>query len=282
MQVYRGMDIGTAKPTAEERTRVVHHLVDVVDPSEEWSVVRTQEAAREAVRAIETRGRRALLVGGTGLYVRAVVDGMTVPGQDAGVRAALEAEFEGGTGLARAYRDLEQRDPAAAVRIEPGNRRRVIRALEVMQVTGRPLSSFGPGLGRYAVPAMEVLMVGVWVSRALLARRIAQRFDAMSDAGIVDEVRSLMARPGGFSRTAAQAIGYKEVIASLEGELALPEALDLAVRRTRALARRQRVWFRRDPRIIWMRSSGKPAALAASILATLCEPAAAGSRRQPC
>ena len=281
MQVYRGMDVGTAKPTFDERASVVHHLVDVADPAEEWSVVRTQAAAREAVDAIEARGHRAVLVGGTGLYVRAVLDGITVPGGDAAVREALEAESEGDAGLARSYRELVERDPVTAARIEPGNRRRVIRALEVLRVTGRPFSSFGPGLARYSPPALDVLMVGVWLPRAVLALRIERRFAAMRDAGIVDEVRSLAAAPGGLSRTAGQAIGYKEVIAHLGGEIGLEEALDLAVRRTRALARRQRVWFRRDPRIIWMGSSGKQEALTRAMLATLQEPATAGPRRRP-
>lgn len=276
MQVYRGMDVGTAKPTVEERASVVHHLIDVADPAEEWSVVRTQSAALEAVAAIEQRGRRAIFVGGAGLYVRAVVDGITVPGGDAEVRAALETQWEGVAGLAGAYRELATLDPPAAARIEPGNRRRVIRALEVMQVAGRPFSSFGPGLGEYVEPVLDVSMVGVWLPRALLARRIMQRFSAMRDAGIVDEVRSLADAPGGLSRTAGQAIGYKEVIAHLEGEMDLEEALDLAVRRTRALARRQRVWFRRDPRIVWMGRSDNPEALTPAILATLHEPATAG------
>ena len=275
------MDVGTAKPTVEERASVVHHLVDVADPAEEWSVVRTQSAALEAVAAIERRGRRAILVGGTGLYVRAVVDCITVPGGDAEVRAALETQWEGEAGLAGAYRELVMLDPPAAARIEPGNRRRVIRALEVMQVAGRPFSSFGPGLGKYAQPVLDVSMVGVWLPRALLARRIMQRFSAMRDAGIVDEVRSLADAPGGLSRTAGQAIGYKEVIAHLEGEMDLEEALDLAVRRTRALARRQRVWFRRDPRIVWMGRSDNPEALTPAILATLHEPVAAGPLRRP-
>ncbi|MCZ7536638.1 MAG: tRNA (adenosine(37)-N6)-dimethylallyltransferase MiaA [Acidimicrobiia bacterium] len=145
MQVYRGMDIGTAKSPAGERSDVVHHVVDVADPAEEWSVVRTQAAVRGAIDSIEARGRRAVLVGGTGLYVRAVVDGITVPAEDAGVRSALEAEWQGETGLASAYDELAARDPEAAARIEPGNRRRIIRALEVMRVTGRPFSAFGRG-----------------------------------------------------------------------------------------------------------------------------------------
>lgn len=279
MQVYRGMDIGTAKSPAGERSDVVHHVVDVADPAEEWSVVRTQAAVRGAIDSIEARGRRAVLVGGTGLYVRAVVDGITVPAEDAGVRSALEAEWQGETGLASAYDELAARDPEAAARIEPGNRRRIIRALEVMRVTGRPFSAFGRGLDHYGPPAIDVVMVGVWISRALMWRRIAERFAAMREAGLVEEVRTLAGEPGGLSRTARQAIGYKEVLAHLEGETELEEALDLAVRRTRALGRRQRVWFRRDPRIIWMGIDGNAEALAPAVLATLRGPA--DGRDQP-
>lgn len=275
MQVYRGMDVGTAKPTAEERARVVHHLVDVADPADDWSVARTQEAARAAIAQIEERGRRALLVGGTGLYVRAVVDDLGLPGEDLALRAALEAESAGAAGLAAAYDRLRDLDPEAARRIEPGNRRRIVRALEVVERTGRPFSSFGPGLDRYGPPSFPCLLVGLWTPRAVLARRIADRFAAMAGAGLLDEVRTLAGRPAGLSRTARQAIGYKEVLAHLAGELELDEAIDLAVRRTRAFARRQRVWFRRDPRIVWLGAAGNPRALLPSLLATWSRPASA-------
>ena len=268
MQVYRGMDIGTAKPSPAERTAVRHHLVDVADPSEEWSVRATQAAARAAVADIEARGRRALLVGGTGLYVRAVVDGLHVPPRDVDVRAALEREAATATGLARAYRRLETADPLAASRIEPGNRRRIVRALEVLETTGRPFSSFGPGLTEYGLPAFDVGLVGVWLPRAELGRRIADRFCAMRAEGLEAEVRALAARSRGLSRTAAQAIGYKEMLSHLAGEIASPaDAFELAVRRTRQFARRQRVWFRRDPRIRWVGTARNPHDLAAVVLA---------------
>ncbi len=276
MQVYRGMDIGTAKPSDGERAEVAHHVVDLAEPAEEWSVVRTQRAVRAAMDAIEERGRRAVLVGGTGLYVRAVLDGIAVPPSDPAVRDALEAEWAGDAGLAGAYAQLEARDPTAAARIEPGNRRRVMRALEVMRITGRSFSSFGAGLDHYGPPLIDVVMVGVWIPRHTMSRRIAERFAAMREAGIVEEVRALAGAPGGMSRTARQAIGYKEVLAHIEGESGLEEALDLAVRRTRALGRRQRVWFRRDPRIIWTGTGGNAEALAPAILATFAGP---GSRR---
>jgi tRNA dimethylallyltransferase len=268
MQVYRGMDIGTAKPSPAERTAVRHHLVDGADLSDEWSVQATQTAARAAVADIEGRGRRALLVGGTGLYVRAVVDGLRVPPRDADVRAALERETATAAGLAGAYRRLETADPLAASRIEPGNRRRIVRAHEVLETTGRPFSSFGPGLTEYGPPAFDVGLVGVWLPRAELGRRIADRFCAMRAAGLEAEVRALAARSRGLSRTAAQAIGYKEMLSHLAGEIASPaDAFELAVRRTRQFARRQRVWFRRDPRIRWIGTARNPHDLAAVVLA---------------
>ena len=257
MQVYRGLDIGTAKPTAAERAEVVHHLVDVADPAEEWSVRRTQQGAREAITAIEARGRRALLVGGTGLYVRAVVDELTIPPTDPAVRAAIDAEAA--RDLGAAYARLTHADPAAAARMEPGNRRRIVRALEVIELTGRPFSSFGPGIDDYGPPAIDVTLLGVAVEPADLARRIEVRFAAMRAAGLVDEVRALADRP--LSRTAREAIGYREVLAHLAGEMSLDDALDAAVRRTRRFARRQRVWFRRDPRIQWIEAEGPVPAL---------------------
>src|SRR5689334_9449506 len=154
MQVYRGLDIGTAKASAAERAEVAHHLIDVADPAEEWSVRRTQQGAHAAIADIEARGRRALLVGGTGLYVRAVVDDLAIPPTDAVVRAAIDAEAE--HDLAALHDRLTRTDPAAAARMEPGNRRRIVRALEVIQLTGRLFSSFGPGIDDYGPPALDV------------------------------------------------------------------------------------------------------------------------------
>ena len=266
MQVYRGMDIGTAKPSAWERSVVPHHLVDVADPAEDWSVARTQVAARAALRDIEARGRRALLVGGTGLYVRSVIDDLHIPGEDLARRAELEVATEEVEGLRRAFRELEALDPIAAARIEPRNRRRIVRALEVIHLTGRPFSSFGPGVDHFGPPAVAVRMIGVWLPREVLGRRIAARVVAMRDAGFVDEVSALAEAPEELSRSAAQAIGYREVLAYLRGDLATLEvALDLAVRRTRAFARRQRMWFRRDPRITWLGTSGDPQALTSAV-----------------
>ena len=265
MQVYRGLDIGTAKPSPAERAEVPVHLVDLADPDEDFSVAQFQAAALAALAAIEDRGHRALLVGGTGLYVRAVVDGLALPPQWPEVRAELEAEPD----TAALYRRLAGRDPVAAGRMTPSNRRRVVRALEVVVGSGRPFSSFGAGLDVH--PPTRFRMAGVWLPRPVISERIARRLAAMVHAGLVEEVAGLKARPGGLSRTAAQALGYREVLRHLAGECTLDEAVAEAVRRTRAFARRQRMWFRRDPRITWYgsegtREGGNPVALLPALL----------------
>jgi tRNA dimethylallyltransferase len=267
MQVYRGLDIGTAKPTQPERALVRHHLVDVVDPSDSWSVARYQAAARDAIADVERRGRRALLVGGTGLYVQAVIDDLRFPAESLDVRAGLEARVRTAEGLAEAYRELRRRDPMAAARIEPGNARRIVRALEAMQLTDRPFSSSGPGVRRSGGSSIAVSMAGVWLPRAVLSARIEERFDTMRAAGLVAEVRRLV-HTTELSRTARQAIGYKEVMAFLEGTgPSLGAGLATAVRRTRALSRRQRMWFRRDPRITWFGTPEKPSSVLPALLA---------------
>lgn len=252
MQVYRGMDIGTATPSAAERARVPHHLLDVADPSEEWSVVRFREAVRAAVADIESRGRRALLTGGTGLYFRAVIDPLSFPPEDRAVRARLEQEAAEPGGPDRLWAELVGADPQAASRIDPGNERRIVRALEVVRLTGRPFSSFGPGLTEYGEPVFRVDVHGIRLPAEALARRIAARLDAMMGAGFVEEVRRLLDRPpGGLSRTARQAIGYRELADHLEGHTSLEEAVAAARVRTVQFARRQLKWFERDPRIRW-------------------------------
>src|SRR5690606_19247036 len=194
MQVYRGMDIGTAKPTPAERAEVPHHLIDVVDPWEDFTVAWFAREARRAVAEITARGHRALLVGGTGLYLRAVVDDLQVPGRYPEVRAALEADRDT-VGLHRRLREL---DPVAAGRMEPTNRRRVIRALEVTLGSGRPFSSYGPGLDVY--PPSRFHLVGVRLPHEVVARRIAARYEQQMAAGFLDEVRRLLAHPRGMSR----------------------------------------------------------------------------------
>jgi tRNA dimethylallyltransferase len=244
MQVYRGMDIGTAKPSPEERARVPHHLIDVADPAEDYAVARFQREARAALDDIARRGRRALLVGGTGLYLRAVVDRLEIPGRFPQVRAELDAEPD----TAALHRRLVALDPGAASRMEPTNRRRVVRALEVTIGSGRPFSSYGPGLDTYEPTAVR--LVGLRVTRSVLDARIDARYDAQLAAGLLDEVRALHGRP--LSRTARQALGYKELLDHLDGRLTFDEAMGLARLRTRRFARRQERWFRRDPRIRWL------------------------------
>ena len=260
MQVYRGMDVGTAKPTASERAEVAHHLLDVADPHEDYSVARFQALAADVIRGIEARGRRALVVGGTGLYVQAVVDGLDLPGEWPGLRAELD-----GRPPAELHRRLTDADPLAASRIEPGNTRRLARALEVTLGSGRPFSSFGPGLGAYPA-ATRFRLAGVWLPRAVLGGRIEARYRAQLAAGFVDEVRRLSAVPGGLSRTASRALGYRELLDHLAGSCSLQDAVSAAVRRTREFARRQRAWFRRDPRITWLGSPGNPVDLLPALL----------------
>ena len=251
MQVYRGMDIGTATPTAEEQAEVPHHLIDLVEVSEEFAVAELQARARSAIGEIRGRGTVPVLVGGTGLYVRAVIDDLQIPGRYREVRAELEAEPD----TAALHSRLIDLDPAAAGRMEPTNRRRIVRALEVTVGSGLPFSSYGPGLGHY--PLTPFVQVGLRWERDLLDDRIAARYRRQMDDGFLDEVRSLEERT--ISRSASQALGYKELLAHLRGETTLDEALDLAVVRTRRFARRQERWFRRDPRIGWLDAPASPA-----------------------
>lgn len=252
MQVYRGMDIGTASPSAEDRALVPHHLIDLVDPDQEFSVAEYRDAAEQVLDDIEARGGSAVLVGGTGLYVQAVVDGLELPGRFPDVVAELELVPRTDVLFDR----LRGLDPVAADRIEPGNRRRVVRALEVTLGAGRPFSSFGPGLDAY--PDTPFVLTGLEIDRALLAQRVRDRYAEQMDAGFLDEVRAVVERPEGVSRTAAQALGYRELAAHLRGERSLEDSLALAIDRTRQFGVRQIRWFRRDPRIEWFGHSGEP------------------------
>jgi tRNA dimethylallyltransferase len=272
MAVYRGMDIGTAKPTPEEQVAYSYHLIDLVDASEEFTVLQFQTAGRAALSGIAGRNHGALLVGGTGLYLRSLVDRLTFPGRYPEIACALEQELdtagpEGSAGQDRALRALHDRllrlDPIAAGRIAPSNRRRLVRALEVTVGAERPFSTFGPGLERY--PPTSVSLVGIRRHPAELDRRIAERFDRLMELGFLEEVRSLVARPGGLSRTARQALGYRELLTHIEGGVPVVEAVDQAVRRTRAFARRQMAWFRRDPRIVWLEQDTDPVAAIAAL-----------------
>ena len=244
MQVYRGMDIGTAKPSLAEQALVPHHLIDLVEPSEDYTVARFQDDYRAARAAIVARGGAALLVGGTGLYLTAAIDDLDVPGQYPEVRLALDA-----LPTAELHRRLAEADPLAATRMEATNRRRVLRALEVTVGSGRPFSSYGPGVS--AFPPSPVVQIGLRWSRDALTARIDRRVRAMLAAGWLEEVRALTAGPNPMSRTAGQALGYRELIDHLAGRSTLDEAADLIVLHTRQFAVRQERWFRRDPRIRW-------------------------------
>jgi tRNA dimethylallyltransferase len=260
MQVYRGMDIGTAKPTPAEQAEVPHHLLDLADPGERFTVARFQTEADRVIADIEGRGHRALLVGGTGLYLQAIVDRLAVPGEWPDMRAELDAEAVA-TGTEGLHRRLSVVDPRAAARIEPSNRRRVVRALEVSLGSGQPFSSFGPGVDAY--PPTSFRLTGVWLPRAGLRQRIDARLRAQVDAGFVEEAKALAP---GMSPTARQALGYKELLEYVAGSCTLDQALDAAGRRTREFSRRQRMWFRRDPRITWLGAGQDPLALLPALL----------------
>ncbi len=246
MQVYRGMDIGTAKPTPAERAEVPHHVVDVADPWDDFDVATYQRLATAAIADIDGRGGRALLVGGTTLYLRAVVDRLEFPGRHPEVLAELDDEPD----TPALHRRLAELDPTAAARMEPTNRRRVVRALEVTLGTGRPFSSFGPGLDEH--PETPFTLIALRWDRSKLDRRIEARYRHQLAAGFVDEVRALVTGPRPLSRSAAQALGYKEIAEHVLDGRPLDECVDLAVRRTRRFARRQERWLRRDPRIHWV------------------------------
>ena len=274
MQGYRGMDIGTAKPSVEEQATVPHHLLDMADPSDDLNVARYQELARAAVADITDRGKRALLVGGTGLYFQAVVDDLRFPGEDLELRAELERRTAAPGGIAASYADLERLDPLAASRIDPHNARRIVRALEVIELTGEPFSSFGPGVQTFGPTAFPVSIVGVWLPRAVLATRITERVATMRRRGLRGEVERLRSLPA-WSRTARQAIGYKEILEVPDAQggddgadrSAEDKAFETIARRTRSFARRQRMWFRRDPRIVWIGGAGNPCGSVDALLA---------------
>jgi tRNA dimethylallyltransferase len=244
MQVYRGMDIGTAKLPLEQRRGIAHHLLDTHDVSEPLTVAAFQTEARAVVSDLRGRGVTPVLVGGSALYTRAILDRFEFPGEDPAVRARLQTEVDE-VGPAPLHERLAGLDPEAAARIDADNGRRIIRALEVIELTGRPFTASLPAL-EYADPA--TVQVGVRIARDELDRRIEQRVGEMFEAGFVEEVRSL----GPLGRTAATAIGYREVAAYLAGELTETEARERTVIATRRFARRQDKWWRKDPRITWV------------------------------
>ncbi|MCD0453573.1 tRNA (adenosine(37)-N6)-dimethylallyltransferase MiaA [Actinocorallia sp. API 0066] len=248
MQLYRGMDIGTAKLTPGERGGVPHHLLDLWDVTRPASVAEYQELARAVIGEIRGRDRVPVLVGGSGLYVRAAIDDMEFPGTDPEVRARLEAELEE-VGSGPLYARLREADPQAARAILPSNGRRIVRALEVVEITGRPFTASLPE-PRYHDP--ETVQIGLTVPRPELDERIALRVERMWKEGLVEEVERLAGEGLREGRTASAALGYAQVLRHLSGEWTQERAKEETVRATRRFARRQESWFRRDPRVHWL------------------------------
>jgi tRNA dimethylallyltransferase len=250
VQVYRGLDIGAAKPSASERAAVIHHLLDIADPRENYTVARYQKDAAAAIVRVHSRGRLPILVGGTGLYIRAVVRGyaFSESGMDEELRSRLRTEAEA-LGPAALHNRLSQLDPDAAARLHPNDVRRVIRALEVYEQTQTPISrqveQTQPN------PAYDVRMIGITLEREVLYRRIEQRVDRMLEAGLVTEVRSLLESGVPPQAKAMQSLGYRQIVAFLQGDISLAEATEQIKRDTRRFAKRQLTWFRREPGMAW-------------------------------
>lgn len=265
--VYRGMDIGTAKPSPEARARVPHHCLDLAEPDEVVTLAAYRRAAEAAIRGIRERGRRPLLVGGTGLYIRAVVDGFTIPAvpPDPELRARLEQEEAHSPGWLHAR--LRRVDPVSADRIHPRNVRRLIRALEVYAHTGRPISS----LQARADVVGGAVQLGLTMDRDALYRRIDERVDEQLRAGLVQEVQALLRRGFDPSLPSMQGLGYKEIVPYLQGAVPLADAVARLRRNTRRFAKRQYTWFRRDPRIRWLRVDGLSAEAVADALERMLE-----------
>jgi len=247
MQLYRGMDIGTAKLTPAERDGVPHHLLDIWDVTFPAAVAEYQRPARAAIDDIAARGRVPLLVGGSGLYIRAVLEEFEFPGTDPAVRARLEEELSF-SGAASLHDQLRARDPEAAAKILPSNGRRIVRALEVIELTGQPFTASLPA----PTPHYPSVQIGVDRDAAVLDERIAARVDLMWEQGLLDEVRGLIPRGLREGRTAGRALGYQQALAEIDGSLSSEEARADTVRGTRRFVRRQRSWFRRDPSITWL------------------------------
>jgi tRNA dimethylallyltransferase len=249
MQVYRGMDVGTAKLPPGQRRGIPHHLLDTLTVREPATVAEFQRWARDVIDRLRAKGATPVLVGGSALYTRAILDRFEFPGTDDAVRARWERELEA-HGAPALHEVLAERDPDAAALILPENGRRIVRALEVVELTGRPFSAGLPVL-EYADP--HTVQIGVDIDRETLDQRIAARVDAMFTSGFVDEVRHLLDHGLADGRTAPRAIGYREVVAHLRGELTEDEAREKTARATRRFARRQDSWFRKDPRVVWLR-----------------------------
>ncbi|WUV08534.1 tRNA (adenosine(37)-N6)-dimethylallyltransferase MiaA [Amycolatopsis sp. NBC_01488] len=263
LQLYRGMDIGTAKATEDERRGVPHHLLDVLEVTETASVAAYQRDARAEIERLLAAGKVPVLAGGSGLYVQAVLDDLRFPGTDPAVRARLDAEAVS-LGTAALYTRLGERDPAAAAAILPTNTRRIVRALEVIEITGEPFSANlpQPGPARYGT-----VVIGVDRQPEELDERVNERVRRMFEAGLVDEVRALAERGLREGKTASRALGYQQVLAELDGEGDFEAAAAATAQATRRFVRKQRSWFRRDKRIHWF--DGAETGLAARVLHTL-------------
>jgi len=249
MQLYKGMDIGTAKITVEERQGIPHHLLDLLDVTEDANVAWYQEKAREKISEIHSRDKNAIIVGGTGLYIKAILDDLNFPDTDPVVRTALELEYAT-KGIGPLFERLEKLDPAAALAIDRANSRRVIRALEVIEITGQPFTANLPRKDSTKYP--NALQFGLVMDREILSEVISSRVERMWEAGLVAEVEKLI--ESGITRgtTAQKALGYSQVIAFKEGKISEEEAIDETKRATRQYARRQETWFSRDERINWI------------------------------
>jgi tRNA dimethylallyltransferase len=262
-QVYRYMDIGTGKPSAAERERVPHHLIDIINPDEEFNAAIFRQLSLAAIADIGRRGKRVIVCGGTGLYLKALTKGLfTGPAQDPSLRAALNAEADR-SGLAALYQRLEGVDPGAPSRIHPNDRQRIVRALEVFALTGKPISEWQKKHA-FGDSDFETLVIGLQRERDQLYSAINARCERMISAGLIDEVRQLMDRGYGLDLKPLQSIGYRHMGLVLRGELACDEAIELMKRDTRQLAKRQLTWFRGDPEIRWFHPDQKNELLAAA------------------
>ncbi|GEL26226.1 tRNA dimethylallyltransferase [Pseudonocardia sulfidoxydans NBRC 16205] len=263
MQLYRGMDVGTAKLTVADRHGVPHHLLDVLDVTDTASVAAYQREARAVIERLRADGRTPVLVGGSGLYVQAVLDELEFPGTDPAIRARLEDELAA-AGPGALHTRLAKLDPAAAAAVLPSNGRRIVRALEVIELTGRPFTATMPRIGD---PRYDAVLVGVDRDVTELDDRVATRVDLMMEAGLVDETRALLDRGLRDGRTASRALGYQQVVEALDGDCTMAEAAERTVVATRRFVRRQRSWFRRDHRIRWF--DGAAPDLTAQVVASI-------------
>lgn len=254
MQLYKGMDIGTAKLAEVERRGIPHHLLDILSVNQDASVAAYQELARSAIEDIQGRDKTAIVVGGTGLYIKSIIDEMNFPETDPELRAKLESEAEL-LGAAELYSRLRLQDPEAAAAIEPANTRRIIRALEVIEVTGKPYSANLPSDTSLRFP--DAVHIGLAMERASLAPRIEARVHRMFDQGLVGEVERLIGEGLLEGTTSQRAIGYAQVISMINGEMSKEQAIEETIVATRQYVRRQETWFKRDQRIQWI-GEGQP------------------------